>query len=240
MKHLLIFWTILIMLPGGAFGDASPRQDKSWQFDVFLGDKAIGYHHFQATDLEDGLLMRSDAEFQVKVLFFTAFDYMHTNSEVWRDGCLQSIDATTNANGKKSEVLGKLAGDTFVVETGSASRHVAECVASFAYWNRDLLQREQLLNAQTGEYVEVESKSLPQDRLKLGNNEVTVDKVQLKAKGVDIVVSYATDTGAWVALDSTLKNGRTLSYRLSNAEAATPPAIATNSSDSTQAARRQL
>ncbi len=228
MKYSLVLLAALMALPVNVRADATPQMDQAWNFNVYLGDKQIGYHRFQATDLDNGLLVRSDAEFQVKVLFVTAFDYEHSNSEVWRNGCLQSLDATTNSNGKKSEVLGRLEGGTFVVESGSQSQAVDECVASFAYWDRKLLEREQLLNAQTGEYLNIETKALPAQRLKIAQQEILVEQVHLAAKDVDIVVSYAAGTGAWVALDSTLKNGRTLSYRRSDPAVSASRAMAMN------------
>lgn len=238
MRRYVFLFFVLLTMPLSALGDASPRKDQAWSFDVYLGDKQIGYHRFQATDLESGLLVRSDAEFQVKVLFITAFDYMHSNSEVWRDGCLQSIDATTNSNGKKSDVLGRLEGDTFVVESGSQPKAVDKCVASFAYWNRDLLKRDQLLNAQTGEYLDVEAKALPQQELKIGAKEIPVEQLHLSAKGIDIVVSYSAENGAWVALDTTLENGRTLSYRRSDPAVPAFPAMAMDDSAGAPSARR--
>lgn len=231
MKRLLFVPALLLAMPFSALADGIPQVDKAWNFDVYLGDKQIGYHRFQATDLENGLLVRSDAEFQVKVLFITAFDYEHSNSEVWRNGCLQSMDARTNANGKRSEVLGRLEGDTFVVESDEQQTAVAKCVASFAYWDRELLKRDQLLNAQTGEYLPVKVDALAQNSLKVGNRQVPVDQLHVSARGVDIVVSYTSDTGAWVGLDSTLKNGRTLSYRRSDSDASAAPAMAMNESD---------
>ena len=237
MKNPMILLAALLLLPVSAMGDASPRMDQSWNFDVYLGDKQIGYHRFQATDLESGTLVRSNAEFRVKVLFVTAFNYMHDNSEVWRDGCLQSIDATTNSNGKKSEVLGRLEGETFVVESGSQPKEVDKCVASFAYWDRELLKRDQLLNAQTGEYLEVEAKALPAQKLSFGAKEVPVEQLHLSAKGIDIVVSYASHNGAWVALDSTLENGRTLSYRRSDPAVSATRAMAMDGRSNTPSAR---
>lgn len=239
MIRVLMVLGALLAIPAGAFADATPMLEKAWKFDVYLGDKQIGYHRFEAEDLDDGMLVRSDADFQVKVLFITAFDYEHSNSEVWRDGCLQSIDARTNANGKKSEVLGSLRGDTFVVETPDKATEVDQCVATFAYWNRDLLKRSRLLNAQTGEYLEVEAKPLPARRMEIGGKTVPVEQLHLTAKGVDIIVSYAVESGTWVALDSTLKNGRTLSYRRSEPEVSGRGAIAaTDYKDQAETSKR--
>lgn len=215
MNLLRVFFLALVLLPISVQAAPPADDDNVWLFDVYLGDKAIGSHRFTATRLEQGWMVQNFAEFEVKFLFIKAFDYEHSSSEVWRGGCLASIDARTDANGKKSEVLGRQQADSFVLESGGDQKKVADCVASFAYWDRNLLQREQLLNAQTGEYLEVASKPLPAATMELGDRSLKVERIHLSAKDLDIVVSYGAESGQWVGLKSTLKNGRTLIYRRS-------------------------
>lgn len=201
-----------------------------WNFDVFLDNREIGYHRFELRELERGQLLSSEADFKVKFLFITAFDYAHQNSELWQNGCLKSIDARTESNGKLFEVLGKTEGEQFVIETESGQATVAECVATFAYWDRDLLERGRLLNPQTGEYLDVKLAELPDADLEIGDQRVQTEKVQLSAKGLNLVVSYSARTGEWLGLDSTLDNGRTLRYRRKPAELgrAGPAALSAN------------
>ncbi len=210
LKALLI---ILTLVPWYASAEQRPGSETEWQFDVFLGDKAIGYHRFSATALDNAWLVQNEADFEVRFLFIKAFEYEHNNSEVWQDGCLRSIDARTNSNGKRLEVLGRQQDDSFVLESDIGQKAVDDCVASFAYWDRDLLQRNRLLNAQTGEYVPVDLKRLPDDQLKIGQQLFDVERLHLSAKDLDIIVSYDVASGQWLGLESTLKNGRTLLYK---------------------------
>ena len=70
-------------------------------FDVFLDDRAIGYQRFSLTPAGDATRIETQARFEVKLLRITAFAYDHRNTELWRGGCLRSIDAATDSNGKK-------------------------------------------------------------------------------------------------------------------------------------------
>lgn len=230
MKIIIKNFLVALLLPAAAFADIEGDSVESWTFDVFLGDKVIGYHRFEASEIEDGWLVQSNAEFRVKVLFITAFDYEHSNSEVWNNGCLRSIDATTDSNGKRFEVQGRKDNGTFIVETNQESKTFQECVASFAYWNRELLTRERLLNAQTGEYLDVQSKKLAATSLEIGDREFTVEQIHLSARDTDIVVSYDMDSGQWLGLDSTLKNGRKLVYRRSVDNLESPQRVARGAS----------
>jgi hypothetical protein len=197
-------------------------------FDVFLDDRAIGYQRFELSPAGDGTRIETQAEFKVKLLRITAFAYDHSNTELWRGGCLQSIDSRTDSNGKKYMVSGRARGDLFVVATNDGESRLGDCVASFAYWDRDvLLQRQRLLNSQTGEYMPVRIDALGLDRVRIGQRDVAVERYALRGQGLDITLAYAVGGGDWVALDSRLDGGRTLRYRRSPGEFGAPSVIQT-------------
>lgn len=189
---------------------------RSLKFDVFLDDKVIGYQRFDLTQGVDGTRMQTRAEFEVKFLLITAFSYDHSNTELWRNGCLHAIDSRTDSNGKMYSVSGRAQGSAFLVETNEGEQSLGACVSTFAYWDKEiLLRRKQLLNSQTGEYMPIRIESLGQDRVSIGQREVAVDRYVLTGKGIEISLAYAVEDGSWVALDNKLDGGRTLRYRRS-------------------------
>ena len=188
-------------------------------FDVFLDDREIGFQRFTLTPTADGQRIETQAKFAVKVLRITAFAYDHRNTEVWRDGCLHTIDARTDSNGKQLTVSGRDRGSAFVVATAEGERSLGDCVSSFAYWDRDVLrQRQRLLNSQTGEYTPVRVNPLGPASVRIADRDVPVERYAITGKGIDIAVAYAAGTGDWVALDSKLDSGRTLRYRRAPAD----------------------
>jgi len=209
----------LAVIPASPALAAAGDSARKLTFDVFLDDRAIGYQRFVLASTGEGLRIETRAEFEVKLLRITAFEYDHRNTELWRDGCLKAIDARTDSNGKQFAVSGRAQGDTFVVGTNGGERRIGGCVASFAYWNSKLLtQRRELLNSQTGEYVPVRIDSLGRDRIRIGEREVPVERYSLKGKEIGITLAYEAGSGEWVALDSRLDGGRTLRYRRNPAE----------------------
>ena len=211
---------LCVALPAGAdsAGIGPSAFTRQLNFEVYLDDREIGYHRFELREEGEALRLTTEADFEVKVLLFTAFEYEHRNVEVWRDGCLQRIEARTNSNGDLYAVDGERRGAEFVVETGDGSRRLADCVGTFAYWDRSLLERPRLLNSQTGEYLEVDVRPLSPETLRVGERELTVDRVALKAPGMDIELAYLAGSGEWVALESRIDEGRTLRYRRSPAD----------------------
>ncbi len=198
----------------GATGDAIDADVERLRFKVFLDDREIGYHDFTFRDAASGQTIESEARFNVKVLFINAFRYEHQNVERWSDGCLKEISARTDNNGKDLSVQGVASNNVFVVDSNQGTQKLdVDCVQTFAYWNPALRNADRLLNSQTGEYLDVEVTNLGTDTISLGQQQVRVERLRLTAKDTDIEIAYAVDSGAWVALDSRLKKGRTLSYR---------------------------
>jgi Family of unknown function (DUF6134) len=229
MKSLFALFTLaasLAVVPATPVGATVADGVRKLSFDVFLDDRAIGYQRFELAPAEGGTRIETQAAFEVKLLLITAFAYDHRNTEVWKGGCLQAIDSSTDSNGKRYTVSGRARGSAFVVATGAGERSLGDCVASFAYWDKEvLLQRQQLLNSQTGEYVPVRIDSLGTDRVRIGQRDVAVERYALRGQGLDITLAYAVGGGDWVALDSRLDGGRTLRYRRSPGELDASPVL---------------
>ena len=205
--------TLLFMLSSAAAAADEPAS-RTLMFDVFLDGEKIGYHRFDIDGPESNAAVRSEASFDVKFLFVTAFSYRHTATESWSNGCLDEIEARTDSNGKMLNVFGERTGEGFVIDTGEREAELPECVMSFAYWNPGFLEQPRLLNPQTGEYLEVEVQDLGQDTVKLSGREVPARSVRLTARQLDITLWYS-ENAEWLALESVAKGGRIIRYELS-------------------------
>jgi hypothetical protein len=211
-----------VSVPAAAPPAAAGADTRLLEFDVFLGEREIGWQRFRLQ--RDGAATRveTEARFTVKLLGVTAFAYDHRNVELWRDGCLQAIDSRTNSNGTEYKVEGRARGTSFRVDSRSGARTLPDCVGSFAYWDpRELVGRQRLLNPQTGEYVEVDVLSLGAGNVTLGGRRVAVTRYALRGKDLDITVAYEEASGEWVALESRLGGDRLLRYERSDVRVAT-------------------
>ena len=205
--------TILVALSSFAAA-ADDSASRTLMFDVFLDGKKIGYHRFDIDGTRNNAAVRSEASFDVKFLFVTAFSYRHTATENWSNGCLDEIEARTDSNGKMLSLFGERNGEVFVVDTGESAAELPECVMSFAYWNPVFLDQPRLLNPQTGEYLDVEVEDLGSDLLRIDGREIPARSVRLTARKMDIRLWYSEDS-EWLALESVAKGGRIIRYELS-------------------------
>ena len=209
----------LLMGPAGAAGQGAEvdadgvDSGQAWRFRVYLDDREIGYHHFQLADAGDRQVLRSEADFEYRLMFLTLYEYQHQNRETWSEGCLDSVDSRTDANGEPFSVEGRRTAGAFRVEARGGTARLPECVMSFAYWNPAFLHQQRLLNTQTGEYLEIEVfDPVAESRVVRGEQRPAL-RYRLKAGELRLDLWYSTDN-EWLALESEVKGGRTLRYEL--------------------------
>jgi hypothetical protein len=184
---------LLLALAGAIAAEASPR---SWDFRVLLDGREIGRHTFSRDGHAGDARVVSEARFDVRFLFVTAYRYEHRAEERWRDGCLVSLEARTDENGNRNDVRVRPSG----------------CARSFSYWDPAILRAERLLNPQTGEVVPVRSTPLGVETVPVRGQDVAASRHRLTGPGLSIDLWYAQ--GEWVALESSVEGGRRLRYEL--------------------------
>ncbi len=191
---------------------ASTEGAREWRFNVYLDDTKIGYHHFRVEDAGDQQRVATDAQFNVKFLFFNAYRYQHQNRETWRNGCLQGLDSHTDDNGESFRVAAKKNDEALVVEARGRTSRIAGCVKSFAYWDPSFLSAQKLINAQTGEHMNVAVRDLGQDTIEVRGSSAPARRYRVTARELTIDIWYSPQR-EWLALESRTGGGR-LRYRI--------------------------
>ncbi len=183
-----------------------------WNFRVTLDGREIGSHRYTLEPGGQGAVLRSQADFDVRFLFVTAYRYDHEAVERWQDGCLRALDSRTDTNGEVVAV-NAVAGSGGLAVARPEGRDIhSGCVRSFAYWDRQLLDSERLLNSQTGELVPVQLIPQGQERVRVRGAERLASRYRISGPDLQIDVWYAD--GEWVGLEALTDGGRRLRYEL--------------------------
>lgn len=185
---------------------------REWRFRVYLDDREIGEHSFVLEEGQGVRRLASRASFDVGFLFFNVYSYRHRADEVWEGDCLIRIDAATEDGGERFRVAGARRDGAFVVDSGEGTERLPSCIMSFAYWNPAMLEQNRLLNAQTGEYLEVAIDPQGQDTLTFGDRPVPARRYALTAEDIRITLWYG-EAGDWLALESVTPEGYAIRYR---------------------------
>ncbi|MEE4294085.1 MAG: DUF6134 family protein [Xanthomonadales bacterium] len=184
----------------------------SWQFQVFLDDKEIGFHNYHLVENGEYRTLRSEARFEYRLLFVTLFRYAHENEETWSGDCLQSIRSQTDSNGTNYRLDGSLENDVFMLDSQDGTAQLPDCVMTFAYWDPDFLEQTRLLNSQDGSFLEVNVSSPEPDEIMVRGQAVPAKRYHLEAGDLSLNLWYSEDD-EWLALESEVGGGRTLRYR---------------------------
>ncbi len=198
----------LAALAGGAAAEV-----RTWDFRVTLDDREIGRHRFTLAARESGEReLRSEARFDVRVLFVDAYRYRHEAAERWQGECLRGLESRTDTNGTLESVRAQTEAGRLVVEAGARREAHEGCVMSFAYWNPRVLGATRLLNSQTGELLPVRVTRIGEEPIEAGGRTVTAQRHRIEGPKLSIDLWYAGDQ--WLALESPAAGGRRLRYRL--------------------------
>ena len=203
MRGALLLWATLPVATLAA----------DFDFRVTLDGAEIGRHRFRVERGDDEVRVVSEASFAVRFLFIDAWRYSHRAEERWRGDCLTALDARTQANGGSETVTARLERSGLVVASGNAREFHGRCEMTFAYWNPAILAARRLLNAQTGELMEVTIRPLGEEPFPLRGRPVAARRHRIEGRDLAIDLWYAG--GAWIGLESSVAGGRRLRYELS-------------------------
>jgi hypothetical protein len=195
-----------VLLCGALAGMPAAAQARVWNFQVALDDTPIGYHRFTLREQGAGRELKAEARFSVKVLFFTAYQYVHEATERWRGNCLDSLSARTDDNGERLAVDTAREGERLVVTTarGTGAGTLDGCVMSFAYWNPAILRQSRLLNSQTGEYEAVKITALGDASIMVRGAPTAATHYRITGPKNPIELWYSA-ADEWLALESTVE-----------------------------------
>ncbi len=227
-KHIATLVLLAAAFTGMQHAAADDAEATAYRFGVFYGDRRIGEHVYEVVRDANATQVRSRADFQVKVLFVTAYRYEHRADELWRDGCLTELSSVTNDNGKRFQIqaVGREAGPQFASLQSAPEPIVldAECPASFAYWDRERLTANALVNAQNGV---LSPATLIEEGPEVLDGTETV-RFRLEADGIaPITLWYRRSDDVWLRLE-TRREDKALQYRLEGLERGAQSAIEQN------------
>ncbi|GAB5387621.1 MAG: hypothetical protein Alpg2KO_05890 [Alphaproteobacteria bacterium] len=215
MKHLICtaIAAATLFLPQLAEARAT---DRDLVFKVYRAGSDIGRHKVSFERLEDGdLQAKVEINLRVGLGPITFYRYEHENTEIWRDGKLLSIRTETYNDGEKLKLDGTPVDDKFRV-TAKEEHDYTLPVIPTSYWNKDILERDVLLNSQSGEPLPVEIR-------KVGDEDLTIDGLSVKAEHYrieatndfpfEVDIWYDSKTHRWVGMQFPAK-GEMIKYEL--------------------------
>ena len=195
LAHILVLSSFF-----GALFFSQHAQAQELKFRVWAGEREIGTHSFKVASQGDRTNVLSNAIYKVKIMFVNVFSYEHTANEVWDGACLDSLTSQTVEDGQRTTIDARRTDKLFsVFRDEQPLLETDDCVGSYAYWDKQRLQRSALMNAQTGEINDVTVTELGAQPLP--RMTASAQAIQLDSEIASIRLWY-DDSGEWLALQT--------------------------------------
>ena len=138
-------------LPALAAALTTSARPSDVRFTVLRGRSKIGVRTVGFRDRPGGLAVHTVVDLAVQVVFITVFRYQHECEDVWASGQLVSLRSRTNEDGKWHAVEVTAEADGVrVVGPGGPLVVGAQLLTSNSLWDRRLVDRQRLIDAQHG------------------------------------------------------------------------------------------
>lgn len=162
MQRVTMSVLALCATAGGAFADMPSRASDPFtlygseiRFDVERDGDVVGQHVVTFTRTDDGFRVDSRADVDVQLLFIPAYTLRYQAQEVWDDGELQSLDASTIEDGDQRHVQATRDADGLRVESSTEGTYEAPPILPISHWNAALLRGGPMLNMMNGEVSDI-------------------------------------------------------------------------------------
>ncbi len=145
------------------FGIAASWQaqaaSKTLDFAVLRDGKTIGTHSYTMSDEGGQTLVQVNTDIQVKILFITAYKFIHASKEVWQSGKLVELTSTTDDDGTIKALNVTVQDDSLTVDSIVKNQDRRQSAAidtqPASLWNLGIVKQHKLLNTLDGTLMNV-------------------------------------------------------------------------------------
>lgn len=158
----------------------------------------VGEHRVTFRQHGDRLIVSTQVDITIKILFFTAFRFRHRAEEIWQSDRLVSAKSTTDDNGTVLQVSGYASKDGFrMIGNDGPFLASAHLLTSNSLWNSAIVREGRLIDIQHGSEVGLVVKRLGDEQVDTPEGPVRAFRYQLITPHYAGSVFYDSN-GRWV------------------------------------------
>ncbi|RKR02848.1 DUF6134 family protein [Maricaulis maris] len=197
-----------LLLAAAVPAAAKSEMPRDVVFDVYRNGSLFGEHAVRFEQLPGGEL-QVDIDVELRVGFgpVTVFRYQHAADEVWADGALQSLQASTLKDGDRERFTLRRRPDGHVDIDGD----IVEALHPSSHWSGYTPGVPAVLNTETGEPMPVEIEDLGVGTVTTADG--VIEARHLRMTGTVSVDLWYDATGRWVGCAFTIGD-QDIVYRL--------------------------
>ena len=156
----------------------------------------IGTHVLKFSCRGDELIVETEVDVEVKVLFITAYERQARYREVWRGDRLVDYEARTNDGGDRYVTTAKVDGAEMVVDGVKKGVRVPLDTVSSHPWNVDAVDRPLIFGQRDGQLHQVRVQQAESEVVTIGGQRIEAQKYVVTGD-LERELLYAPD-GTWL------------------------------------------
>jgi len=156
----------------------------------------IGTHVLNFACEGDDLVVETDVDVKVKILFVTAYERQAHYREVWRDDRLIDYQARTNDGGDLYETRARIEDGEMIVDGVKKGVRVPLDTVSTHPWNVDTVDRPLIFGQRDGRILRVSAKHAGSETLTIGGKQIEAEKYVVQGD-LERELLYDTE-GTWL------------------------------------------
>ncbi len=152
------------------------------RFDVIRKNNVIGTHEIKFTNNNDVLLVETNIEVEVKVLFISAYKFTHQSTETWINGNFTKIVGHSDFEDEREYFIkGQDNNDSFLASGMDGKLELDKNILPSNFWNIDILKQKEIFDTQKGIVRKIDVENLGYEEIKLNNKNIKCNKFLFNA-----------------------------------------------------------
>ena len=147
------------------------------KFDVIRKNKVIGSHEIKFTKNNGSLLVETNIDIEVKVLFVTAYKFNHQSTETWINGNFTKIVGHSDFEDEREYFIkGQDNNDSFLASGMDGKLELDKNILPSNFWNIDVLKQKEIFDTQKGVSRTIDVKNLGYEEIKVNKKNIKCNK----------------------------------------------------------------
>jgi len=181
MKKSLPYILFIFFFCNALYALPIPENNKV-KFDIIRKNKTIGSHIIDFKKNDDLLIIETNININVKILFIPAYKFSHKSQEVWKNGNFLKISAHTDFEDEREYFIeGEIIDNQLLASGMDGDISEDQYIIPSNFWNINVLKEKKIFDTQKGIIREISVKNLGLEEIKIDDKKINCKKFSFNA-----------------------------------------------------------
>ena len=180
-KIAIVIFTLTFIFTINVAAFPIPKDNKVI-FDIIRKNKVIGTHKIKFIENDKFLLVETNININVKILFIPAYKFSHYSVEKWINEDFIEITGHTNFEDEREYFInGYENNNSFIAQGMDGKLTLNNKILPSNFWNINMLNQKEIFDTQKGIVREIDVKDLGDEEIIINEKKINCKKFTLNA-----------------------------------------------------------